>query len=222
LEGWQGRVGMGLAGLVLLLAWPGLAAAQVPSAPTPSPIKEVTDKVQETVDQVDEELEEQTKSIGEDSQKGASLPIEEASRTIKNATRTVENATRALTNASRHLGDQERGAGQELSQPKADEKARGESQPGTKGKDSRRSNRTSQKSSGNREGDVDRLVDAGNEIEANEVQPLPDDEEPRGRQESLPLTGFQPHAFILMGLMMMVVGALMLAASGPPRHPVPG
>jgi hypothetical protein len=201
--GRRARLGLVLAGLMVVGA-PSLASAQIVPVAVPTPVEDVTEEVTDTVDEVTKELKKRAKKA----RRKASQAVDDANRATKNATRKTRRDPRQHETKVA---------------PRATPQAKGKARKPDRKRNRRDRTAQEENSRGdkNENGDINRLVDAGDEIEGTQVEALQVEPEPQGRREALPLTGFDPRTFVLMGFTMIVAGIILVTARPRPR-PAPG
>jgi hypothetical protein len=192
--------------ILILSSSAGVAGAQ--TVPLPPPVEEVTDTVDDIVDEVKEDVGDKTKAVNKLKKR--------ASREAKKTTRDAERTTDAI-----RQGD---AADETEVQTRASPRAQDRDKKQRDRKNKRR-NTTAQEGNSrgdeNEDGDVNTLVDAGNEIEGAQVESAQPAPEPTERRESLPLTGFDPRALTAMGFGLIAAGVLLLVSYPSGRGQVP-
>jgi uncharacterized surface anchored protein len=212
------RLGLILVGLIVASS-PGFAFAQVVPVPVPTQVEKVADQVADTVEDVKRKVDDARRDVGKRAKKArrkARRAVGDISRRVSTTTEeTRQDLTTTTRNARRDLKTTELRA-----KPTAKKKAQAQYSP----REKKRRNRTAQEGNArgdrNGSGDILQLVDAGDSIEGTEVREQVEPQ-PQPQRESMPATGFEPRTFLLLGLTMIVTGLLLLA-SRPRAHPVPG
>jgi hypothetical protein len=184
----------------------GIASAQTTSV-TP-PLEEATRVVDETVDKAKATIEDQTTDVTKKVEEQASRVLDKSKRVTGDTTDTLgrgvtKDGTRAEARAAPRNKAREKAT--------RDKKKRGDTTAQAGGS----------RGDKNEGGDINTLVDAGNEIEgaqAESKQPAP---EPTDRRKSLPLTGFDPRTWAVVGFGLIGAGVLVLAMR-PRPHTVTG
>jgi hypothetical protein len=182
--------------ILILSSSAGVAGAQ--TVPLPPPVEEVTDTVDDIVDEVKEDVGDKTKAVNKVKKR--------ASREAKESKRDAEKTTDAIRQGVADDGTEV----QTRAAPRAQDRDKKQ-----RDRKNKRRNTTAQEGDSrgdkNENGDVNTLVDAGNEIEGAQVESAQPAPEPTDRRESLPLTGFDPRALAVVGFGLIGAGVLMLA-----------
>jgi hypothetical protein len=190
-----------LAGLIVS-ASAGVAAAQ--SVPVPPPTSEVSDTIDD-VDGVKDDVVDQTKAV--------------TNKVKRKATRAVSRSERVARETVVEIQDAVSGNKRPAETRVATRTKAADKKPGDK-RDHRDATAQEGDSRGdeNEDGDINTLVDAGNEIEGTRVESARAAPDPTRRQETLPLTGLDPRALSLTGLSLISAGLLLVVRGRP--HPV--
>jgi hypothetical protein len=188
-----------LAGLLIVSGSMGMAAAQ--TVPVASPIEDVTETVDDVIVEVKDEVSDKTKSV-------TGKVTKKARRAVRKSERVTHEAVAEIKQTV--AGDEHTSETRVATQAQAKNKKKNK-KPSRERK--RRDTTAQEDDQGekNEDGDVNTLVDAGNEIEGTRVRSAQVAPEPESRQESLPLTGFDPRALALIGFGLISAGLLLLA-----------